>query len=202
HPDNLHLLRQVEDGNQLDADLADWFTIQKRTLAEDARLEAAVAKHENQVRIKRLRSWASYAAAAVVIVVAGIWFLNPGKQPATRYNPLDEQLTVDMAPGGHRATLTLADGRTIDLSEAQSGIVVGDGINYFDGSTVLDIGQDDNGHIATAASPPMAISTPAGGMYRITLADGTEVWLNSESTLKYPVRFSEAERVVEIVGEA
>lgn len=202
HPDNLRLLRQVEDGNHLDADLANWFTIQKRTLAEDSRLEVAVAKHENQVRIKRLRRWTPYAAAAVAILVAGIWFLNPGKQPDTRFNPLDEQLSVDMAPGGHRATLTLADGRTIDLSEAQSGIVVGDGINYFDGSTVLDMGHDNNGLIDMAASPPMAISTPAGGMYRITLADGTEVWLNSESTLKYPVRFSETERVVEIVGEA
>src|SRR5690606_13881439 len=48
----------------------------------------------------------------------------------------------------------------------------------------------------------LELSTPRGGQYQITLPDGTNVWLNAESTLRYPSRFSQRERMVEIAGEA
>src|SRR5690606_13352531 len=101
----------------------------------------------------------------------------------------------DILPGGNRATLTLADGRTINLSEAQTGIVVGDGITYLDGTGVLD-------NSASSVSTIMSLSTPKGGTYQITLPDGSKVWLNANSTLKYPSRFGGKERVVELEGEA
>src|SRR5690606_2812567 len=153
-------------------------------------------------RVRWMR-WLPYAAALLITGPVGMWFL--------RNNQVADHDVVavnaaDIGPGGNRATLTLADGSTVDLSEAQSGIIVGEGINYTDGSAVL--GE----HVNEEAAEPMGgmlarpavhvLTTPKGGTYQITLSDGTNVWLNSASTLKYPARFEENERVVELEGEA
>src|SRR5690606_18295116 len=73
----------------------------------------------------------------------------------------------------------------------------GDGITYLDGSLVLgeQVDRETSEQVHT-------LTTPKGGTYQITLPDGTKVWLNAASTLKYPSRFSENERIVELVGEA
>ncbi len=103
----------------------------------------------------------------------------------------------DIAPGGNRATLTLADGQTINLSTDQSGIVVGDEIMYTDGSTVIGEQESDE-----TKEQVYTLTTPKGGTYQIILPDGTKVWLNASSTLKYPSRFDAHERVVQLEGEA
>lgn len=130
------------------------------------------------------------AAAAVLLVVLLVG--------AFMYFQQQEQTVMiakqDVAPGGNRATLMLADGQTINLSTDQSGIVVGDEITYLDGSSVLNQKPD--------SSQEYTLNTPKGGTYQITLPDGTRVWLNAASILKYPSRFNEKERVVELEGEA
>src|SRR5690606_31257588 len=73
--------------------------------------------------------------------------------------------------------------------------VVGDEIAYLDGSSVF-------GKQEYTPTHSLVLTTPKGGTYQITLADGTRVWLNSASTLKYPSRFADDERVVELKGEA
>lgn len=108
--------------------------------------------------------------------------------------------TDDVLPGGNRATLTLDDGRTVQLSTEQAGIVVGGGISYLDGSSVL--GEPGNkGTNEQRHSHSLTLTTPKGGTYQVTLPDGTKVWLNAASSLKYPSRFDEKERVVELEGE-
>src|SRR5690606_22860285 len=95
--------------------------------------------------------------------------------------------------GSNRATLTLADGRTVDLSPEQSGIIVEGEIVYADGSLVANP--------ATGASQ-LTLATPRGGTYQVVLPDGSKVWLNSASSLTYPAEFSNSVRVVELEGEA
>jgi len=99
---------------------------------------------------------------------------------------------TEILPGGNRATLTLADGRTVDLSETQSGIVIG----------AEDITYDDGASLGLPPSEELVLATPKGGTYQVRLPDGSKVWLNASSTLKYPSHFTDNERTVELEGEA
>ncbi|GGC39316.1 hypothetical protein GCM10011386_34230 [Parapedobacter defluvii] len=152
--------------------------------------------HELKRRRLLKRMTVRYLAAASVVVVLGIgsivYFAN---------RPLpQESVTATIGPGGNRATLTLINGKKIDLSEQQAGIVVTDDITYLDGSKVVE--NDRKKDTKGVGMGLLALHTPKGGTYSITLSDGTRVWLNSESTLRYPVHFSDTERVVFLEGEA
>lgn len=128
-----------------------------------------------------------YAAAIILILAVGIFFLD--KEGTNKRQDLT---AAAIQPGGSRATLTLANGHTIDLSEEQSGVIFGDEVTYLDGSDVLEQKLPTQHYVLT---------TPKGGTYQITLSDGTTVWLNAASTLKYPSRFDGKDRIVEISGE-
>lgn len=148
---------------------------------------------ERTMKRKRWLQWLPYAAV-LLMTSATTWYFWPyeGKGPVP-----DDQIvgTDDIQPGGNRATLILSDGSTIDLSEMQSGIVVED-------KRILYEGEAGDLIPLQSEVTPLMLSTPKGGTYQITLSDGTKVWLNAESTLKYPSRFNGMERVVEVEGEA
>ncbi len=138
------------------------------------------------------------AAAILFILSTGVylWLVNDSKE-GTKVQFVQN----DVYPGGNRAMLTLADGRTITLSSEQSGIVIGDEIRY-EGGGLVD---------GFAVSPDKedsemqynVITTPKGGQYQIKLADGSRVWLNSASSLRYPTKFAVDRREVELLeGEA
>src|SRR5690606_30157184 len=113
--------------------------------------------------------------------------INEGTGPAAW--SIDEPI-----PTGNRATLLLGDGSEVNLDENQQGIVVTDGITYLDGTLLVSADK--------ISEKWLTLQTPEGGTYRVTLPDGTSVWLNAGSSLRYPVRFSAHERLVELDGEA
>jgi len=134
-------------------------------------------------------------AAAVIVAAVVAWITWGERVPGTA-----DQKIVDakaILPGGNKATLVLPDGRTVLLDAVQDGIVVDDHrIAYADG-TGESITQLDG-----TAAEQLTLTTPRGGVYAVTLPDGSRVWLNTSSTLKYPSRFAKDQRRVEIEGEA
>lgn len=147
---------------------------------------------------KRLQLWPRIAAAAVILIIfaAGLYFYNGG-------NPQNNTLAADIAPGGNKAVLTLANGQKIVLNDAakgeisrQSGISVS---KSKDGELIYTV-ADPNA--ASTENVLNTISTPKGGQYTIMLSDGTKVMLNSASSLTFPTAFADEDRRVELNGEA
>lgn len=153
-----------------------------------------ITKTKNR-KVKRLLPLGA-VAAAVIICLFGLYLHKENVQKAKPEAAQDNQL-VDVAPGSNKAILKTADGSVIVLNEAQTGIIMGDEIIYANGSEVAEITENSD-----AMEVLYELSTPKGGTYRVTLDDGSTVWLNAASKLIYPSKFSQHERKVVIEGEA
>nr|WP_121273533.1 FecR family protein [Pedobacter schmidteae] len=155
--------------------------------------------------VKRTRLWPRLAIAAAVIFVGGIGlFFYQQKKAAEREQ---FKLAASLLPGKNDAVLTLSNGKKVILNETAAGEIAQE--------SGLSITKAADGTIVynNSLSPEMmkakdsklqynTIATPRGGKYQINLPDGTKVWLNSASELKYPVIFASNERRVELKGEA
>lgn len=147
---------------------------------------------------KRLKLWPGLAAAIALIVFGlGLYFYIEGSKPRL----IDMARANNIIPGMNKATITLADGKVIALSEAKKGVVVGEDLKYDDGSPLSGL-QPSLLQGTRKDNAVLALTTPRGGTYQITLSDGTKVWLNAASSLHYPAVFNGAERKVQLKGEA
>lgn len=167
-------------------------------------------RHEYELVVTRpRRKWQIPAAAAVILIPfsIGTYFMFSSKSPKQEIvntEPTKTQIKNDIAPGGNKAVLTLADGSTIVLDSASNGTISQQGN--------IKVQKLDNGLLAYTKNGQQVtendeaffntITTPRGGQYQVTLADGTEVWLNAASSIRFPVVFTGTERKVEITGEA
>lgn len=153
-------------------------------------------KFERQTRGRqRILVWVRYAAAALVPLGLAFWFLI-GRQPEA-----PRQVAVaPILPGTYKARLILDDGRQVALDSATHvrmrelpGVEVKAENNvlvYTNGDTIVEKQVKYN-----------TLEIPRGGEYALQLADGTRVWLNAGTSLRYPVAFSGQERRVELRGE-
>lgn len=134
------------------------------------------------------------AAAAFLVLIAAVAFLFRFAADT----PPDSQIT-DIPAGGNKAILRLADGRTVQLDSSQNGVIMLPGRLLYTDSTLVGNLLD-----APAARDEAhnEIVTPKGGMYQVVLADGTKVWLNADSKLRFPPDFTKTRREVSLVGEA
>jgi transmembrane sensor len=154
------------------------------------------------VPVRRLSyGWWKYAAAAVVILfsLTGYFLWNKHE----RQLPIAEQPAYknDVMPGGNHAVLTLANGAHIILDSVGKG-----NLGVQGGSQVIKINAGSLTYKTMANDATTvyynSIATPAGGQYQVMLADGTQVWLNALSSLKFPTSFHGTNRTVEVTGEA
>jgi transmembrane sensor len=139
----------------------------------------------------------------IIFAVSGLLFFrnNSANTSVSRSATAGVIKQNDVAPGANKAILTLASGKKVILNSVTNGTIAQHGgivvkkladakLQYvIQGSQVADIANN-------------TISTPRGGQYQIVLADGTKVWLNAASSLKFPTAFKGKERIVELIGEA
>lgn len=148
----------------------------------------------------RLKWWWYAAAIVFIIAVSGLLFRKWNGTPH-RGQP-GMMAATGIGPGGNKAILTLANGRSITLADAQNGVV-----GLQSGTQVVKL---DSGYLAYQPGKAVGdgeaeyntLTIPRGGQFRVMLPDSTVVWLNAASTLKYPVVFTAKQRTVELSGEA
>lgn len=173
-----------------------WMQVADQILKSDKLSTDPVAKPVHRVHF--LHRW-GWAAAVVLLFGAGAWFFNHYRQP--QHTPLIARNTVlDIDPGRNGAILTLADGSQMELDSAGNGIITrqqgtalvlkNDGLQYTPGDR------------STGEMEYNTITTSKGRQFKVVLPDGSKVWLNAASTLRFPVAFEGKEREVELSGEA
>ncbi len=140
-----------------------------------------------------------YAAAILLpLLMAGGAYLFLLKPAPTTLADLDEVIQ----PGSQKAVLILSDGGTVTLDSEQSpGEILEGEATIRNDRRMLDYFTDERGRPGREARYN-ELRTPRGGGYQLKLADGTRVWLNAGSSLKYPVAFHDSTRDVHLEGEA
>ncbi|MBB5441311.1 ferric-dicitrate binding protein FerR (iron transport regulator) [Pedobacter sp. AK017] len=150
------------------------------------------------VKPKAIKLWPriAIAAAAVAAIVFGVFFFKAPNNPKPGSGSAN--YTNDIAPGKNTATLTLANGKTILLSDVKTGVIVaGNSLRYNDNTVISTEGRD----LSSLRSVEMtSLSTPRGGMYQITLPDGSRAWLNADTKISFPSQFIGKERKILIIN--
>ena len=150
--------------------------------------------------------WRRLAVAALVLLITGkaVLFLLPGgpakNKPMSPGQPVSN--AHDLPPGRNNAILTLADGHSITLDSAANGGLAQQGntkVIKLNGQISYRNTGSAEGNEATLFN---TISTARGNQYQLTLSDGSKVWLNAASSLRFPTSFKGKERRVEVTGEA
>ncbi|MBB5438584.1 ferric-dicitrate binding protein FerR (iron transport regulator) [Pedobacter sp. AK017] len=190
HADEILQLEEGSDPNEI---LGRMLT---SVLADDSAQRAPAAKV--------IRIWpriAVAAAMAVVVFGAGLFYINQKSQDKSRVAVYQK----DIEPAGNKAYLTLSNGKRIALDDATNGNIAT--------QSNVQVSKTADGQLtyravehSSSTNLPVAyntIETPKGGKYEIMLPDGTHVWMNAGSKLKYPVSFASLkERRIELQGEA
>jgi transmembrane sensor len=193
--ENLRLLDEISDEEQLEQALDQYERIQP---AEGFARWLNSRGGKLTSRIRYIAGW-SVAASLLIAVSLGILTKNsrPTKQPAVS----KLSITQLVLPGRNTAMLTLGNGQRILLDSAANGDLA------IQGGTRLI--KADSGSLSyraatkgiTVAETYNTLTTPRSGQYQLTLSDGSRVWLNNASSLRYPAAFTGKDRTVELTGE-
>lgn len=148
-----------------------------------------------------LMSIKPFLAAAILLMVLGGMIYVYQMRDRSSSETYMETVLQDVTPGGNRATLTLSDGSTVDLKAMEAGKgIQGQGLHITKIADGVLTYQEENSKDEEVQYH--TIRTPRGGQYQVVLPDSTVVWLNAASSLRYPTRFTDKSREVQLSGEA
>jgi len=177
--------------------------------SEEALRERILNKINNQIFDKtsgggrKTLVWLTSIAASVLIMLAAVAIhFHHKKQQSESFAARHQKPKVnDVAPGGDKAMLTLADGSKVVLTDAKNGVVASQGITTLNKTKAGQLVYEADQSSKTVSVVYNTITTPKGGQFQVVLSDGTKVWLNAASSITFPTTFSATERKVTITGE-
>lgn len=189
----------------------DYMTADRKKLKAYLRrsLKAVHLKIEGQKRKQRLtinkpaastrRFRAAAAAAAILLLIGGGIYLTGIYVRAPEEQLSQQRPEEKIQPGGNKAILTLSSGRSIVLDSTSNGLITTQG-----GAKVIKSNKGQLTYQRVMSSEEQlynTITTPRGGQYQVILPDGSKVWLNSVSSIRFPTEFNGESRKIEITGE-
>jgi transmembrane sensor len=191
--ENLALFEKLTDEDNIEEAMAQFKEIEKGKAEAFKNIQQRIHKERG------LFSVLPYIVVACVLVIAVavymVWIHNKKTEEPPVVRTKDPQ---ELPAGRERAVLTLSDGRTLILDSSGRGEVAKEG--------GMSIEKNEEGEVVYKGTETAmrynTISTPRGGQYQVVLGDGTKVWLNAESSLKFPAGFNGEQRNVELRGEA
>ncbi|WP_423147998.1 FecR family protein [Rubrolithibacter danxiaensis] len=165
-------------------------------LSESRRVEIPVKRRTNL--------WWKAAAVILITLSSSLWIAKFYSHKQQKES-LAKDTPAKIQAGGNKAYLTLADGSRIELNTVENGnLKVKDEITIRktkNGLLVYQYNKNESS-VHAAVTEYNTITTPRGGQYQVILEDGSKVWLNAASSIRFPVVFTGREREVEITGEA
>ncbi|PRD47550.1 FecR family protein [Sphingobacterium haloxyli] len=195
-PENEAFFKSLTEGDEIFEDGLSWIQLEQeegedwlRKLKERTLKRASTAANTGN-RSRRL--YFIYFAAAAVLLIAGFFSYFRLSAPVVG----EEVSLSSIQAGTNKAKLVLSDGKEINLRSDKDGIILDNQLSYADGTPLLVIDKNRISHIKAT------IHVPKGGKYKVTLSDGSKVWLNAQSTLVYPLQFDSRHRKVTLEGEA
>lgn len=194
--ENMKLFAELTDERNIKNNLARIEQIDKESAWKE--LLSATREVNYEKPRSHARKWLYIAAASVALLTAGFFIYNPflRNMPA-----MAENKKADLLPGGDKAVLTLSNGSHIILDSTFNDSLIRDGLSEIiskEGQIVYDRASQQPSGVVVYNT----IATPNGGQFKVVLPDGSRVWLNAASSIRYPLFFPGKERKVEITGEA
>lgn len=206
---NQELFHQLTDADQLNKGLKEYddlrMSIRKKIDVRIKMFDLPESPVSN-IRPIRRRRWvyAAAAAALLFLFVTSYFWLASRFDSSSKARPMPVSVAVrDVAPGGNKATLTLGNGSTIILENTADGQLTEQGAAHVSKQKyALSYTTTHSPGAIPSATVYNTLTTPRAGQFQVVLPDGTRVWLNNASSLRYPTSFSGRSREVELTGEA
>lgn len=201
-PENKELFEKLSNKDALSALMKEYYEAHNRKDDAQRRTNEMVFGAAPAVVRPMFNLFQKISVAAAIILLVGvggyIWYSNYNKVKPVPQANVEQQQKHDAPPGKYGAMLTLADGSQVAL-DSTAGTFAQQGnasLVNSDGKLIYEKGKTTNKEVLYNT-----LSTSRGEMYLVTLSDGTKVWLNSASSIYYPVVFAGSERKVVITGE-
>lgn len=192
------LVENVNNWNFIQEDLSKYHLASIKSSAQrSSAIQQRVQERIHPIRFSARKHYAVLTAALVACCLLFLWIGQKYTSKKTEVIEISlEDPALAIKPTVGTPTITLPNGEQISLSDKEQGVVIGETITYTDGSELAAMNA-----VELQDQAVLALTTPAKSNYHIKLSDGSEVWLNEKSTLRYPKKFGKGDRVVELEGE-